>query len=70
MLKHQTQGRRLIAMLKKRGMTTLEMLFTGISTAPWKRIAETIRPAEKLVSHKNHRGLNVYRVVANKSRYM
>lgn len=61
------QGRRLISMLKKRGMTTMEMLFTGISTSPWKRIQETIKPTELLVSHKNHRGLNVYRVVRQRA---
>lgn len=57
-----TQGRRLIAMLKKRGMTTLEMLQTGISVAPWKRIAECLAPHEQLVKRKVGKH-NVYRVV-------
>lgn len=58
----ETQGRRLISMLKRRGMTTLEMLQTGISVAPWKRIAECLEPGERLLKKKDCRGLNVYRV--------
>lgn len=58
----ETQGRRLIRLLKRRGMTTLEMLQTGISVAPWKRIAESLRPNEVLLKQPNGRGLNVYRV--------
>lgn len=57
------QGRRLIAMLKKRGMTTMDLLMTGISTAPWKRIAECLTHEELLDKRKNARGLLVYRVV-------
>jgi hypothetical protein len=62
----QTQGRRLIALLKKRGYTTMEMLLTGVSTAPWKRIKESLRPDENLVISKRSWGtreINVYRVV-------
>lgn len=58
----QTQGRRLIAMLKRRGMTTMDMLRTEISVSPWKRISESLQPNERLVKAKNKRGLNVYRV--------
>jgi hypothetical protein len=58
-----TQGRRLIAVLKRKSMTTMEMLSLGISVAPWKRIAEQLRPDEHLVKRKNERGLTVYRVV-------
>lgn len=57
------QGRLLITILKQRGMTTMELLQTGISTCPWKRIEECLQHDEKLTKHKNHRGLNVYRVV-------
>lgn len=57
------QGRRLIALLKRRGMTTLEMLMTGISVSPWKRVKEQLQPGEHLVKKKNDRGLTVYRVV-------
>ena len=59
----QTQGRQLIKLLTHRPMTTLEMLMTGISTAPWKRISEALEPGETLQKHKNSRGLYVYRVV-------
>ena len=58
----QRQGRRLIALLKKQGMTTMDLLKTGISTAPWKRIAECLEPGEILLKTKNARGLLVYRV--------
>lgn len=61
-----TQGRKLIAMLKKRGMTTMELLQTGISTCPWKRIDECLQEGEQLTKHKNQRGLNVYRVAVYK----
>lgn len=58
----QTQGRRLIAMLKRRGMTTMDMLRTEISVSPWRRITESLKEDERLVKAKNKRGLNVYRV--------
>lgn len=58
----QTQGRQLISMLKRRGMTTMDMLMTGISVSPWRRVTEQLRPTEKLVKTKNDRGLVVYRV--------
>jgi hypothetical protein len=62
-----TQGRTLIERLKRKGMTTMDMLMMGVSVAPWKRIAESLRPGEELVKHKNNRGLFVYRVVTKKS---
>jgi hypothetical protein len=58
-----TQGRRLIALLKRKGHTTMDLLQTGVSVAPWKRIAESLQPGERLVKKKNDRGLLVYRVV-------
>lgn len=58
----QTQGRRLIAMLKRRGMTTMDMLRTEISVSPWRRITESLKEDERLVKAKNKRGLNVYRI--------
>lgn len=70
MTKDQTQGRRLIALLKKRGMTTLELQQTGISVAPWKRFKEQLKPTEQLVKAKRYpdegRWYYVYRVVAKK----
>ena len=56
------QGRRLIQHLKRRGMTTLEMLQLGISVCPWKRIREQLRDGEHLVTNKKGR-FTVYRVV-------
>lgn len=39
---NRTQGQRLIALLKQRAMTYMEMYQTGISTSPHKRIMETL----------------------------
>lgn len=58
----QTQGRKLIAILKRKSMTTMDMLRTEISVSPWRRISESLKPGETLVKVKNKRGLNVYRV--------
>jgi len=66
----QTQGRRLIALLKRRGMTTLELQNTWLSACPWKRIVEQLKPNEKLLKTKRYpdegRWYYVYRVVAKK----
>lgn len=61
-MKTATQGRRLIAMLKRKQMTTMDMLMTGVSTAPWKRISEALKDGEMLVKAKRADGLTVYRV--------
>lgn len=62
-----SQGRRLIQLLKRRGMTMFEILQTGISICPWKRIAENLAPDETLFSVKNRAGYNVYRVISSKT---
>jgi hypothetical protein len=63
---NKTQGRKLIALLKQRPMTTMELLQTGISTCPWKRIRESLQEGEELTSYKSYQkglnGINVYRV--------
>lgn len=59
----QTQGRRLIKLLKHKGMTSLELQMTGISTCWHKRVAECLEPDELLIGPKNARGIKVYRVV-------
>jgi hypothetical protein len=59
-----SQGRRLIALLKRKGMTSMELLCTGVSTCWWKRVSEALRPDELLVKRKNNSGLLVYRVVS------
>ncbi len=67
MHEHATQGRRLIAILKRRGMTMMDLIQTGISVCPWKRIAESLKPGERLDNtRKNGRGLIVYRVVRSR----
>ena len=63
----QTQGRKLITLLKRRSMTTMELLKTGISTCPWKRVNESLREDEQLkIGRKtleSGRVVNTYRVV-------
>ncbi|TAE20512.1 MAG: hypothetical protein EAZ92_17955 [Candidatus Kapaibacterium sp.] len=65
-----TQGRKLIALLKKRGMSTLELQQAGLSTCPWKRISEQLVRNEELIKSKrypdNGRWFYVYRVVTRK----
>lgn len=67
-----TQGRQLIALLKKRGMTTMELQQTWLSTCPWKRIAEQLTEKEQLIKTKRERlgrrWVYVYRVVASKAK--
>ncbi len=63
MTKHATQGRRLIAALKRRAHTYREMLQACESCAPWKRIEESLLPHEQVV--KGKRGnLVTWRVIA------
>jgi hypothetical protein len=66
----QTQGRRLIALLKRRGMTTLQLQTFYISTCPWKRIKEQLTKNEQLLKRKVYpnegRWYYVYRVVTDK----
>jgi hypothetical protein len=56
MHEHATQGRRLIAILKRRGMTMMDLIQTGISVCPWKRIAESLKPGERLGHHAEELG--------------
>jgi hypothetical protein len=55
-----TQGRRIIAHLKRRPMTYMQMLMLGISTCPQKRVTETLREDEHLFKRKNARGLTTW----------
>ena len=62
----KTQGSRLIAHLKRRPMTYLDMLMLGISTCPHKRVAESLREGELLAkgyTYVNGRRLLRWRVV-------
>lgn len=61
---HTTQGRRVIAVLKRKPMTYMEMLSLGVSTSPWKRVKECLRIGEKVCKGTNRRGLTTWRVVA------
>lgn len=60
---HTTQGRRVIAVLKRRPLTYMGMIALGISTSPWRRVTESLRTGEKVVKSKNSRDLTTWRVV-------
>lgn len=57
-----TQGRTLIAALKRKAMTYGEMQRLGISTSPQKRVVESLRPDEQIVKGER-RGLVTWRVI-------
>jgi hypothetical protein len=60
-----TQGRRIIAALKRKPMTSMELQMLGISTCWWKRVDESLRGTEKLFQFPqtiNGKKINVYRV--------
>lgn len=57
-----TQGRQLIAALKRRAMTYGDMQRLGISTSPQKRIVEALRADEQIVKGER-RGLVTWRVI-------
>lgn len=59
---HHRQGRRLIAALKRKPHTYLEMLMLGISTSPQKRVVECLSPTEQVHKVKNKAGLITWRV--------
>lgn len=59
-----TQGRRLIAALKRKAMTYLEMNLLAVSVSPHKRIAESLGPHERLVKGRDKQGRTTWRVVS------
>ena len=59
---YATQGRLLIARLKRKPHTYLDMLGYGISTSPWKRVKECLRFPEYVEQATNKRGLVTWRV--------
>ena len=63
MNRYATQGRLLIAELRRRPHTYLEMLKHGVSTSPWKRVVESLTEREQLIKATDKRGLTTWRVV-------
>jgi len=60
-----TQAQKLLSALRRRGHTYMELLQLGVSTSPWKRLAEGeryLKPGERLERKKNAQGLTVLRV--------
>jgi hypothetical protein len=62
----QTQGRRLIALLKRRRYTGLELNLLAISVSWWRRVDECLQPGEVLLKAKGRDGLLRYRVRGSK----
>jgi hypothetical protein len=60
---YATQGRLLIAALKRRPHTYMDMLKHGISCSPWKRIAESLRSEECIVKRMDGQGRTTWRVI-------
>jgi hypothetical protein len=58
-----TQGRQVIAHLKRKPHTYLEMLMLGISVAPWMRVRETLRADERLKKGRDKRNRITWAVV-------
>jgi hypothetical protein len=64
-MKPLTQAERLAIHLRRKPMTYMDMLLTGISVSPWKRLTETsayLRANEYLEKSVNDAGRVVYRV--------
>jgi hypothetical protein len=64
MSKKQTQGRRVIAALKRQPLTYAGMLALGAGLSPWKRAAECLHESEQIVRAVGKDGLVRWRVVA------
>jgi hypothetical protein len=62
--RYATQGRLLIARLKAKPHTYLQMLAYGVSTSPWKRVQECLLDSEALVKGRSREGLTTWRVIA------
>ncbi len=45
----ETQGRRLIAALKRTPMTSMQLQMLGVSTCWWKRVRESLTEKENLI---------------------
>jgi hypothetical protein len=61
----KTQAEKLAVHLRKRALTTMEMLQLGYSVSPWRRLTESstyLREGERLVKGKNGRGLVTYAI--------
>lgn len=60
---YATQGRLLIAALKRKPHTYMQMLAHGVSVCPWKRIEESLRGGEEVKKGKTRDGLVTWRVI-------
>lgn len=59
----RTQGRALIALLKRRPMTYKQMLAASPSCSPWRRVKEALGADEQVITATNAKGWTVWRVV-------
>lgn len=61
-MRYATQGRLLVAELKRRPHTYMEMLRHGISISPWKRVAEALQADEVIEKSADSQGRTTWRV--------
>jgi hypothetical protein len=61
--RYATQGRCIIEAIKRRPMTYMQMLALGVSTCPWRRVAEGLREHERLIKREDGHGHITWRVV-------
>lgn len=65
-MKERTQAERLYTLLRRRSMTYMELMLTGISTCPHKRLSEgqhLLREGEQLIRSTDKQGRVAFRVV-------
>lgn len=61
-MKYATQGKVLIAELRRRPHTYMEMLRYGVSISPWKRIKESLGVDEVVEKGSDSKGRTTWRV--------
>jgi hypothetical protein len=65
-MKERTQAERLFTLLRRKSMTYMDLMLTGISTCPHKRLSEgahLLRDSERLMRSKDAKGRVTFRVV-------
>lgn len=61
-MRYATQGRLLVAELKRRPHTYMDMLRHGISISPWKRVKEALQADEVIEKGADSKGRTTWRV--------
>ena len=61
---YATQGRLVIAALKRQPLTYAGMLALKVGNSPWKRAVECLKPTEQIVKRKRADGFITWRVIS------